>query len=83
MWIILLILFFHIPYSFSGEVYRWTDEKGTIHLTDDVSKIPKRYSDQAEKIEVQEETLKEVEKIEKPEERPDRVKDYLEILRRR
>jgi DNA repair exonuclease SbcCD ATPase subunit len=82
-WIILFTLFFQIPYTFSGEVYRWTDEKGTIHFTDDVSKIPKPYSDQAERIEVQEETLREVEKIGKPEERPDRVKDYLENIEKK
>jgi peptidoglycan hydrolase CwlO-like protein len=82
-WIILFTVFSQIPYTFSGEVYRWTDEKGTIHFTDDVSKIPKPYSDQAERIEVQEETLKEVEKIGKPEERPDRVKDYLENIEKK
>ncbi|MGA2317410.1 MAG: DUF4124 domain-containing protein [Thermodesulfobacteriota bacterium] len=82
-WIILFILFFHIPYSFSEEVYRWTDERGTVHLTDDDSKIPERYADQAERIEVQEETLKEVEKIEKLEEGPDRVKDYLENIEKK
>ena len=82
-WIILFTLFSQIPCTFSGEVYRWTDEKGTIHFTDDVSKIPKPYSDQAERIEVQEETLKEVEKIGKPEERPDRVKDYLENIEKK
>lgn len=82
-WIILYMLFSQMPYSFSGEVYRWTDEKGTIHFTDDESKIPKPYSDQVERIEVQEETLKEVEKIGKPEERPDRVKDYLENIEKK
>jgi hypothetical protein len=82
-WIILFNIFLHIPYTFSGEIYRWTDEKGTVHFTDDVSKIPKPYSDQAEKIEVQEETLKEVEKIVKPEEEPDRVKDYLENIEKK
>ena len=83
LWTILITIFLHIPHSFSGEVYRWTDEKGTIHFTDDVSKIPKPYSDQAERIEVQEETLKEVEKIGEPEERPDRVKDYLENIEKK
>ena len=82
-WIILFSIFLHIPYTFSGEIYRWTDERGTVHFTDDLSKIPKPYSDQAEKIEVQEETLKEVEKIGKPEEKPDRVKDYLENIEKK
>ena len=82
-WIILCIVFFHIPHSFSGEIYRWIDKKGTIHLTDDESKIPRQYSDQAEKIEFREETLKDVEKIEKPDESPDRVKDYLENMEKK
>lgn len=83
LWSILITIFLHTPHSFSGEIYRWTDDKGTIHLTDDVSKIPEQYGDQAEKIEVQEETLKEVEKIGKQEEGPDRVKDYLENLEKK
>jgi DNA repair exonuclease SbcCD ATPase subunit len=68
---------------FSGEVYCWTDEKGTVHFTDDDSKIPEQYSDQAERIEIREEILKEVEKIGKPEEKPDRVKDYLEKIEKK
>jgi hypothetical protein len=43
-----------------------------------VCRIPERYADQAEKIEVQEETLKEVEKTGQPEEGPDRGKGSLE-----
>ncbi len=82
-WIILWTLFLPIPYSFSGEIYRWTDEKGTVHLTDDKSKVPERYADQAERIEIQKETLEEVEKTGQPEERPDRVKDYLEKIEKK
>ena len=33
--------------SFSAEIYRWTDEKGTVHFTDDPTRIPERYSNQA------------------------------------
>jgi len=83
VWTILFILFFQIPYGFPGEIYHWADEKGTIHFTDDVSKIPERYIDQAEKLKVQEEKLEEVEKIEKQEERSDRVKDYLEDIEKK
>ena len=72
-WTILFIFFFQIPYAFSGEIYRWTDDRGTIHFTDDASKIPEQYTDRAEKLKVQEEKLEEVEKIEKREERSDRV----------
>ncbi len=77
---ILLMIFLQIPCLFSGEIYRWTDEKGTVHFTDDESKIPRQYSDHAERIEVREELLKEVEKTDKPEEGPDPVKDYLEDI---
>ena len=72
-WIILFTLFFQIPFLFSGEIYHWVDEKGTTHFTDDISKIPERYIDRAEKIKVREEKLEEGEKIEKLEERSDQV----------
>jgi Domain of unknown function (DUF4124) len=68
LWAVLLMIFLHIPCLFSGEIYRWTDENGTVHFTDDESKIPGPYSDQAERIKVREELLKEVEKIDKLEE---------------
>ena len=29
--------------AFSQEVYRWVDEKGTIHLTDDLGQVPEKY----------------------------------------
>ena len=76
-------IFLQIPFLFSGEIYHWADKKGTIHFTDEVSKIPEQYIDQAEKIKVQEETVREVEKIEKLEERSDRVKDYLEDIEKK
>ena len=72
-WIILFTLFFQIPFLFSGEIYHWADEKGTIYFTDDISKIPEQYTDRAEKLKVREEKLEEVEKIEKLEKRSDRV----------
>jgi hypothetical protein len=75
LWAILVTIFLHIPCLFSGEVYRWTDEKGTVYFTDDDSKIPEQDSDQAERVEVREEILKEVEKMEKF--AKDRVKDAL------
>jgi hypothetical protein len=74
------MIFLHVPCLSSGELYQWTDEKGTVHFTDDGSKIPERYFDRAERIEVREETLEGVERIEKLEEGPARVKDYLENI---
>lgn len=82
-WIILIIIFLHSPFLFSGNIYRWTDEKGTVHFTDDPSGIPERLFEQAERIEVSEEVVKEVEKPGKPEGEPGRVKDYLEGLEKK
>ncbi len=31
-----------------GEMYKWVDEKGTVHFTDDLSAIPEKYREQAE-----------------------------------
>ncbi len=60
--IILLWVFFPTFFPFAKDVYRWTDEKGDVHLTDDFSKIPPQYKDQVEKTEVNEETPKPGEK---------------------
>jgi hypothetical protein len=32
--------------AFGQQVYRWTDEKGTIHLTDDPTLVPEKFRDQ-------------------------------------
>jgi hypothetical protein len=82
-WMILIAFFLPSPFLFSGEVYRWTDEKGTVHFTDDASKIPEEHSEKAERIEVHEETLKENERTGNSEGKSDRVKDYLEDLDKR
>lgn len=91
-WSILLILFLQPHLSSAGEIYRWTDEKGTVHFTDDLSKIPRPYLDRVEKKGVPEETLekrevpKEASKKEETlrqsegEESPDRVKKYLKDI---
>ena len=81
-WNVIFIFFLHISFSFAGEVYRWRDEKGTIHFTDDPSKIPQSYIDQVEKKKIVEESLKIERGIAKPEpeESPSRVKKYLDNI---
>ncbi len=39
-------IFFVLPCY--GEMYKWVDEKGTVHFTDDLTKIPERYRPDAE-----------------------------------
>ncbi len=81
-WSIIFIFFFHISISFPGEVYRWRDEKGTIHFTDDPSKIPQSYRDRVEQKKTAEEPLKIEQRTVKPEqeESPHRVKKYLDNI---
>jgi hypothetical protein len=42
--IIGLLLF--SPSIYGQETYQWVDEKGTVHFTDDLGKIPEKYQDQ-------------------------------------
>jgi hypothetical protein len=39
-----------------GDMYKWVDEKGTVHFTDDYFKIPERYRTEVESREVPKET---------------------------
>jgi hypothetical protein len=82
VWGFIFICFLHISFLFAGEVYHWMDEKGTIHFTDDPSKIPQSYIDQVEKKKTVEESLKIEKRIAKPdqEESPNRVKKYLDNI---
>ena len=38
--------------AFGQQVYRWTDEKGTIHLTDDPALVPEKFRDQIKEKEL-------------------------------
>jgi len=82
-------LFLMTPHLSSEEIYRWTDEKGTIHFTDDVSKIPEEFRRETEGIDVTGERVQENGEIRESGEsresgkRIDRVKDYLETIDKR
>ena len=81
IWVLLLCFILDIPFSFSEEIYRWTDEKGTVHFTDDASKIPEKYRGEAEETKVIGEVAKEDGEIREPGksgEGADRVRKYLE-----
>jgi hypothetical protein len=78
IWLFLFFLVLLAPLvSISAEIYRWTDEKGTVHFTDDPTKIPERYSEQREKIQAPEEKITSPQPSSKPDDRSDRVKSYL------
>lgn len=35
--------------SFGQEIFRWVDEKGTVHFADDITLVPEKYRNQVEK----------------------------------
>ena len=43
-----MVSFLLIPFLIHAEVYKWIDDKGTIHFTDDYSNIPEKYLPSAE-----------------------------------
>jgi hypothetical protein len=49
--------------SHAKEVYKWVDEKGTIHFSEDESSVPEEYREQAEKKSVPEESKRPEEKV--------------------
>jgi hypothetical protein len=51
-WVLLFCLISPTALSFSEEIYHWTDDKGSIHFTDDISNIPAPYLNQVRKREM-------------------------------
>jgi len=49
--IIIAGLLFFSTLALGQEVYKWVDEKGTVHFTDDPGQIPEKYRDQIQKRE--------------------------------
>jgi hypothetical protein len=51
-----LILLFVVCSSGAKEIYRWVDEKGTVHFAEDESSVPEKYRDQLEKKSMEEDS---------------------------
>jgi hypothetical protein len=47
--IVIAVLLLFASVAFGQEVYRWVDEQGTIHFTDDLSQVPEKYRDKIQK----------------------------------
>lgn len=57
-WVLMaaMILLPMVSPSEAKEIYKWIDEKGTVHFSDDESSVPERYREQIEKGSMPEET---------------------------
>ena len=55
--LLILVAGLTLPFSaFSQEIYRWVDEKGTIHYADDLTLVPEKYRDHVQKKKLQTES---------------------------
>jgi vacuolar-type H+-ATPase subunit I/STV1 len=78
-----IVLLSSTPVTWAGEMYRWIDEKGTVHFTDDLSKIPLPYFERARKIAAPESTPVQKQTLRPSEAKEDPVKKYLEEFDRK
>ncbi len=72
------VVLFLATLSYSQQTYRWTDDKGTVHFTDDPSNVPERYREQFISIEAPQSPPPKSVPFVKPKESSDRVEQYLE-----
>ena len=49
LFFVLMILLMFCFSAYGQEVYRWVDEKGTVHFSDDLTLVPEKYRSQVEK----------------------------------
>jgi hypothetical protein len=49
--ILMGLTFLSFSLAFGQEIYRWVDEQGTVHFTDDLGQVPEKYRDKIQKKE--------------------------------
>ena len=74
-----LILFFVYSPSWAEKVYKWVDEKGTVHFSGDESDVPEKYREQAEKKSLPEEAGQSEEKAKLRKQHGKGTKDRLAV----
>jgi len=62
-----------------GEIYKWVDEKGTVHFTEDWERIPEKYRDQVKRKEMPEEPTPREDRIREQEMRDRSRREYEKI----
>jgi len=75
LFLILLFILFSTGIS-NAQVYKWVDEKGVFHFTDDMMQVPEKYRSQIEKMGLPEEGV-EKKKEEEPKKKEENYRDRL------
>ncbi len=74
----LILLFLFTATLSYAQVYKWVDEKGIVHFTDDITQIPEKYRRTVQEVEVKEEKIETKEEGEAPQKKQaDSYKDRL------
>jgi chromosome segregation ATPase len=74
----LILLFLFTATLSYAQVYKWVDEKGIVHFTDDTTQIPEKYRQAIEEVEVKDEKTETKEEGEAPQKKQaDSYKDRL------
>ncbi len=60
-----------------AEVYRWIDDKGAVHFTDDITQVPEKYRSRAERIGLSEEKEKTKSEVELQPKKEESYRDRL------
>lgn len=75
---IFIIILIILSTSFSiAEVYKWVDDQGVVHFTDDFTQIPEKYRPKIEKMEMSNEKVEPETEKEPPSKKKDTYKDRL------
>ena len=81
--IVLSVLLSTTSLTLAEAMYRWTDDKGTVHFTDDPSKIPPQYLERTRRTDTPESSPVQQQTHRPPESKDDRVQKYLEEFDRK
>jgi chromosome segregation ATPase len=74
----LILLFLFTATLSYAQVYKWVDEKGIVHFTDDITQIPEKYRRTVQELESREEKIETKEEGETPQKKQaDSYKDRL------
>jgi ribosomal protein L14E/L6E/L27E len=75
---IAIILIIFLSSTCWAEIYKWVDEKGTAHFTEDPSTIPEKYRDRVKTRYMEEDSMTMEEKIKAEKQHEEEVKERLE-----